>query len=161
MSGFLTAAQLGLILPALVLALIGWLVPIRESLSMIPQLAITGFIRARPVRKWVFVTGCLIQGVAVAGMAMVAAQMMGAPAGLAVLGLLVVFSLARALCSISSKDVLGKTIPKGQRGRLLGVRSSIAAFSIGTSSSSFPCVMTIPPTCWERCRGKLMISLTR
>ena len=40
------------------------------------------------------------------------------------------------------------------------VRSSIAAFSIGTSSSSRPSVMTKPPTCWERWRGKPMISST-
>ena len=40
------------------------------------------------------------------------------------------------------------------------VRSSIAAFSIGTSSSSRPSVMTKPPTCWERWRGKPTISST-
>ena len=40
------------------------------------------------------------------------------------------------------------------------VRSSIAAFSTGTSSSSRPSVMTKPPTCWERWRGKPMISST-
>ena len=34
------------------------------------------------------------------------------------------------------------------------VRSAIAAFSIGTTSSSRPRVMTKPPTCWERWRGK-------
>ena len=40
------------------------------------------------------------------------------------------------------------------------VRSSIAAFSIGTSSSSRPSVITKPPTCWLRWRGKPMISST-
>ena len=39
------------------------------------------------------------------------------------------------------------------------VRSSIAAFSIGTSSSSRPRVMTKPPTCCDRWRGKPMSSL--
>ena len=34
------------------------------------------------------------------------------------------------------------------------VRSSIAAFSIGTTSSSRLRVMTKPPTCWDRWRGK-------
>ena len=38
------------------------------------------------------------------------------------------------------------------------VRSSMAAFSMGTSSSSGPRVMTKPPTCWERWRGKPMSS---
>jgi hypothetical protein len=34
------------------------------------------------------------------------------------------------------------------------VRSSIVAFSMGTSSSSRPSVMTKPPTCWLRVAGK-------
>ena len=34
------------------------------------------------------------------------------------------------------------------------VRPSIAAFSIGTRSHSAPSVITMPPTCCERCRGK-------
>jgi hypothetical protein len=38
------------------------------------------------------------------------------------------------------------------------VRSSIVAFSMGTSSSSRPSVMMKPPTCWERWRGKPWIS---
>ena len=38
------------------------------------------------------------------------------------------------------------------------IRSSIAAFSIGASSSSRPLVITNPPTCCDRCRGKPMIS---
>ena len=36
------------------------------------------------------------------------------------------------------------------------VRSSIVAFSIGTSSSNRPSVMMNPPTCWDRCRGKTL-----
>ena len=40
------------------------------------------------------------------------------------------------------------------------VRSSIAAFSIGTISASGPREMTKPPTCCERCRGKPWISPT-
>ncbi len=41
------------------------------------------------------------------------------------------------------------------------VRSSMLAFSIGTSSSSRPSVMMKPPTCWLRWRGKPMISWIR
>ena len=33
-------------------AAIAWLVPIRESLSLLPQLIVAAFIRARPVRKY-------------------------------------------------------------------------------------------------------------
>ena len=39
------------------------------------------------------------------------------------------------------------------------VRSSIAPFTIGTTSSSRLRVMTKPPTCWERWRGKDWISI--
>ncbi len=33
------------------------------------------------------------------------------------------FALARSLSSIASKDVLGRTVPKGQRGQIKGVTS--------------------------------------
>jgi hypothetical protein len=39
---------------------------------------------------------------------------------------LVAFSLARSLNSIASKDILGKTIPKGRRGRLGGWAASLS-----------------------------------
>ena len=39
------------------------------------------------------------------------------------------------------------------------VRSSIAAFSIGTTSSRRERVMTKPPTCWERWRGESISSV--
>ena len=55
--------------PAFVLGLI---VPIRESGSMIPQLFIGGAIRRLPVRKWVWVAGSLGQAVCIAGLAVFA-----------------------------------------------------------------------------------------
>jgi len=109
--------------PAIVL---GLLVPIRESGSMIPQLFIGGFVRALPVRKWVWVAGSVLQALVVAGIGFVAISMTGAAAGWAILGLITVFSLARGLCSVASKDVLGKTIPKGRRGQLTGWSASLA-----------------------------------
>jgi predicted MFS family arabinose efflux permease len=45
---------------------------------------------------------------------------------LGVLAVLVVFSLARGLCSVSSKDVLGKTIPRTRRGRVSGIASGLS-----------------------------------
>src|SRR6266403_1056672 len=41
------------------------------------------------------------------------------------------------------------------------VRSAIAAFSIGTSSDNGPRVITKPPTCCDRWRGKPISSLAR
>jgi hypothetical protein len=39
---------------------------------------------------------------------------------LGIVGLLVLFSLTRGLCSVSAKDVLGKTVSKARRGNLMG-----------------------------------------
>ncbi|MCA1780548.1 MAG: hypothetical protein LC637_14560, partial [Xanthomonadaceae bacterium] len=97
-----------------------FLVPVRESGSLIPQLVIASYVRRQAVRKWTFVVGCLLQAVAVFGMALISVTLTGVAAGFALIGALVVFSLARGLCSVASKDVLGKTVPKTRRGRVGG-----------------------------------------
>ena len=104
----------------------GLLVPIRESGSLLPQLVLGSVIRGYALRKGFFVLGCLLQAAAVAGMAWTAFALSGTQAGIVIIILLVVFSLARGLCSVSSKDVLGKTIPKTRRGRLSGLAASIS-----------------------------------
>ena len=106
--------------------MLGLLVPIRESLSLIPQLLVAGAIRRVGVRKWFWVAGSVVQGVAVVSMAVVALSLRGAPAGWSILGLLVMFSLARGVCSVAAKDVLGKTISKSRRGSVTGYASSAA-----------------------------------
>jgi hypothetical protein len=108
----------------------GWvaslLVPIRESGSMLPQLGIAAWIRRLPRRKWSYVGGALAQALAVLGLVIVALSLSGQAAGFAVLGLVVLFSLARGFSSVASKDVLGKTVPKTRRGRVSGFASSAA-----------------------------------
>ncbi len=104
----------------------GLLVPIRESGSLIPQLVIAGWVRRFAVRKWFWVAGSVVQALCVGAMGVVAVTLEGAPAGFAIIGLLVAFSLARGVCSIASKDVLGKTVPKRRRGRLTGWAVSLA-----------------------------------
>jgi len=106
--------------------LVGFLVPIRESGSMLPQLFIARYIRELPRRKWIWVLGSVLQGVAILGMGAVALLLTGAAAGWAIIALLVLFSLARGLCSVAWKDVLGKSIPKTRRGRLGGLTASIS-----------------------------------
>ncbi len=108
------------------LYLIGFLVPIRESGSLIPQLLIASYIRALAVRKWAWVAGSLVQAAAIGGIGLVAWRLEGAAAGWAIIGLLVLFSLARGLSSVAAKDVLGKTIPKTRRGRVTGWSASAA-----------------------------------
>lgn len=107
-------------------AFVGFFVPIRESGSLIPQMLIAGFVRRLPVRKWVWVAGSVAQALAVAGLGLVALTLRGAAAGWAIVGLLIAFSLARGFCSVASKDVLGKTVPKTRRGQLTGWSASAA-----------------------------------
>lgn len=106
--------------------MLGLLVPIRESLSLLPQLFIAKWIREVPVRKWFWVFGSVAQGFCIAAMAVAVASLDGAAAGWAVLALLVVFSLSRGVCSVASKDVLGKTIAKTRRGSVSGYAASAA-----------------------------------
>ncbi len=107
-------------------ALVGLLVPIRESGSMLPQAFLTPLVVRVRRRKWVFVTGALVQAASVAVMAAIAALGHGTAAGIGILAALVVFSLGRCLCSIASKDVQGRTIPSGERGQIIGLATSAA-----------------------------------
>ncbi len=106
--------------------IIGLLVPIRESGSMIPQLFIGGIVRQLPRRKWVWVAGSIAQGLAVLAIGIVAIFLDGPRAGWLILLLVVMFSVARGFSSVASKDVIGKTIPKPRRGRLNGWSASVA-----------------------------------
>lgn len=105
---------------------IGWLVPIREAGSLLPQLAISGYIRRLPVRKWSWITGSVLQAVAMFAIAWAAFNLQGNRAGWVIIGFLTLFSFARGLTSVAAKDVLGKTIPKNQRGRVNGLSTSVA-----------------------------------
>lgn len=104
----------------------GLLVPIRESGSLIPQLFIGGYIRSFALRKTFFVIGGVIQALSVLAMTWVVLNLSAMLGGLAIVGLLSVFSLARGLCSIASKDVIGKTIAKQDRGSLSGYAATAA-----------------------------------
>ena len=111
--------------------LIGLLVPIRESGSMLPQVFLASRLQRLARRKWPWVVGSLVQGAAVAAMGAVVYFTEGPAAGVLLIALLALFSLGRALCSIAHKDVLGKTIPKTRRGRVSGIAASLSgAFAL-------------------------------
>ena len=113
-------------------AMIGLLVPIREALALLPQLAVAGWMRARPRRKGFWVAGAAIQGTAVLAMIVAALLWSGALGGGVILLLLAVFALGRGVCSVSYKDVQGKTIAKTRRGTLSGYAASAAgAIAVG------------------------------
>lgn len=109
--------------PAMV---IGLVVPIREAGSLLLQLFVGELVQQREIRKYFWVTGSLIQGGAVLGMVPAVLFLEGATAGWLIVGLLAVFSLARGICSVTSKDLVGRAIPKTQRGRLSGIAASIS-----------------------------------
>ncbi len=130
----------GTVLPWLLAALgapvgmVGLLVPIRESGSLLPQALLSPRLRQRTQRRWVWVAGAALQAAAAAGMALIAAVLEGALAGALILAALALFAFGRSLSSLSSKDVMARTIPKGQRGQLNGLStlvSGLVAVTIG------------------------------
>ena len=128
----------GLIDPKLVLAwlvnalgagglVVGLLVPVREAGSLLPQMVLTRWLHLARTRKRFWALGSALQGLAALAIAAVAFLLEGAAAGWAVLGCLALLAVARAACSISHKDALARTIPKGRRGSLSGAAGSVAS----------------------------------
>jgi len=122
---------------------VGLLVPVRESLAMLPQLLISARIRRRSIRNPVYVAGCVVQGAAIVGFGWVGLTLSGAVAGIVAVALIAVFALGRSLSSISHKDVLAKTVDLGRRGSVSGTSGSIAAaatllLAVGYSTGWIP-----------------------
>lgn len=114
--------------------LTGALVPIRESGSMLPQAFLTPLVVRVRRRTHVFIAGAIIQAASVAVMSGAAALASGLTAGIIIVAALAVFSLGRCLSSISSKDVQGRTMPKGERGQVNGLAttaSGLVAITLG------------------------------
>lgn len=113
---------------------IAMLVPIRESGSMLPQAALTPWVKARPRRTKVWNVGALGQATAAVLIALAALFLEGVALGVAVIIALAGFATSRALCSMASKDVQGRTIEKGQRGQISGraaMLGGVAAILVG------------------------------
>lgn len=100
------------------------LVPIRESLALLPQLFVAARMRAQPIRKWFWVAGSIGQALALVAMVLALVSLEGTKLGWAVVIALVIFSLARGVCSVAIKDVQGKTVSKTRRGRLSGLAAA-------------------------------------
>jgi hypothetical protein len=97
---------------------------------LLPQLAVGAVVRRLSIRKGVWVWGAVLSALSLFGMAAVALALEGAAAGGGILLTLVLFSLARGLCSVSAKDVLGKTVSKGRRGALMGWSASLSGIAV-------------------------------
>ena len=144
----------GLIDPKLVLAwlmnalgapgyLIGLLVPVREAGSLLPQILLARRVERSAVRKYYWVAGSAVQGLAALGMAAAAVYLPGGAAAPVIVGGLAVLAVARSACSVSYKDVLARTVEKGQRGRVSGAAGTVSAiavfaFAILLATGAFP-----------------------
>lgn len=105
--------------------MLGFLMPIKQTFSLLPQMAVAGQIRKISLRKWVWVASGIVQAICLVLMVVVAFLVPPVMAGYLLLFLLVVFSTASGTASVAFQDVLGKTIGKGMRGSLLGRRALI------------------------------------
>lgn len=103
----------------------GFLMPIKQSCSLFPQMVVAGRIRQLALRKWVWVGSGLVQALCLLMMIPVALWFPATAGGFVLLGLLIIFSTASGTASVAFQDVLGKTIDKGQRGSLLARRAFI------------------------------------
>lgn len=106
---------------------VGLLVPIREAGALLPQLFIAGRIRNMPRRKYAWAVGSGLQGLCAGGMAIAALLLEGAALGWTIISLLTLLALSRSICSVSYKDVLGKTVGKTRRGTATGSAATVAA----------------------------------
>ncbi|MGJ8604329.1 MAG: MFS transporter [Marivita sp.] len=111
-------------------ALTGLLVPIREAGALLPQIVLARWVQAMAQRKWARVAGSVGQGIAAMTIVGIAVTMEGTTAGIALCGALAVLALSRAACSVSYKDILGKTVPTTRRGAVTGLAGSVASVAV-------------------------------
>jgi len=103
--------------------MLGFLMPIKQGFSLLPQMVAAGRIRQLSRRKWVWVGAALVQAGCLLLLLPLCLWWPPLAAGFAVLFLLILFSAASGTASVAFQDVIGKTIDKGQRGRLLARRA--------------------------------------
>lgn len=131
----------GLIDPKLILAWLltslgapavfaGALVPIRESGALLPQMLMASRVQAMARRKWAWTIGSAGQGVFAALIVLSALTLDGAAAGFAICAALGGLAISRAACSVSYKDILGKTVGKSRRGAITGTAGSISSAGV-------------------------------
>ena len=108
-------------------AAIGALVPLREAGALLPQLWLAPMVAGAPRRAPVWAAGSALQGLAALAIAAAALWVGGAAGGWLALVALAGLALARAVCSVSHKDALARTVERGARGRVSGLAGSLGA----------------------------------
>ncbi|UBI07626.1 MFS transporter [Corynebacterium falsenii] len=105
---------------------ISFLVPVRESGSMLPQAFLRPWLQHFHRRLPFMLVGAAGQAVACVIMLFTALFAHGTVAGLLILASLALLATARALVSLTSKDVAGRVVPKGYRGHLTGFATTLS-----------------------------------
>lgn len=106
------------------------LVPIRESGSMLPQVFLVKFFSQRSKRLPLWIMGARIQAASLIIIGIASLFLKGTIIGIIVVILVALFSFGRSLCSLSSKDIIGRTIPKKIRGSLTGYTQAISGAAV-------------------------------
>lgn len=106
------------------------LVPVREAGALLPQILLAGVLKRLRHRKWMWVAGAALQGAAALAIAGAGLLLQGWGAGLAICMALALLALSRAACSVSFKEVLGKTIARTRRGAITGTAGSAASLAV-------------------------------
>jgi hypothetical protein len=96
----------------------------------LPQIVMAGWVQAMARRKWAWVAGSAGQGIFAALIVLAALTLDGSAAGLAICAALAGLAVSRAACSVSYKDILGKTVGKSRRGSITGTAGSVASAGV-------------------------------
>lgn len=134
--------------------LTGLLIPLKNAGSLLPQLAVSAKIRGYKKRKYFWAFAAFFQAVMILSMFLAVLFFEENLAGYLIVGALFLFSVASGVGSVSFKDVMAKTIPKGKRGQLLATRSTgggiltliagmIMYFFLAETSSKTPALILI------------------
>ena len=109
------------------------LVPIRESGALLPQALLSRYLADKSNRQRQWQLGVALQSVSILlliGIPYVIASLSDGDKGFLLGGIvllsLTLLSLARALTSLTIKDIQGEHTEKGQRGNLVGISSTVA-----------------------------------
>lgn len=105
--------------------LLGFLMPVKQAGALLPQMVAAGQIRRLAIRKWVWMVAGVVQTLCLLLMIPFALYANALTAGIAILLLFALFSIASGTASVAFQDVLGKTILKGHRGQLLASRALV------------------------------------
>ena len=117
--------------------MLGLLVPLRESGSLLPQALMSGWLMSKNSRRLPWVVSMLTQAFFIAIMIFVpllvlplfmdqASRGYALSIGLLVLVALTGLSLARAMTSLTMKDIQAGHLDKGKRGNVVGIASTAA-----------------------------------